>query len=145
VLGSLIFGEVFVDSDQPKDLSSWGLKVEVRIGHFKYLDAEGNNFLPHVFDVVGLQLQVNRFQKLVFIQGDFLALVEKREVEVLSHTEVVLLIALSHDLATEDITIELTNSILFCPRNSNRRMVPKNYLCHGHSLELGRSFLVLPV
>jgi hypothetical protein len=100
VLGPLIFGEVLVDSDQPKDLSSWGLKVEVRIRHFKYLDAEGNNFLPHVFDIGGLQLQINSFQKLALIQSDSLALVEKRDIEVLSHAKVVLLIALSHDLAT---------------------------------------------
>ncbi len=30
VLGSFIFGEVLVDSDQPQDLSCRGLKVEMR-------------------------------------------------------------------------------------------------------------------
>jgi hypothetical protein len=59
VLGPLIFGEVLVDSDQPQDLPSGGLKVEVRIRHLKYLDAEGNNLLPHLFDVVGHQFQVD--------------------------------------------------------------------------------------
>jgi hypothetical protein len=76
------------------------LKVEVRIRHFKYLDAEANDFLPHFFDVVGLQLQIDRFQKRALIQGDALVLIEKRDIEVVSHTKVVLLIALSRDLAT---------------------------------------------
>src|SRR5258708_2795172 len=61
VVSPLIFAEVLVDSDQPEDLSSWGLKVEVRVLHVKYPDAEGDDFLPHFFDVVGLQLQVGRF------------------------------------------------------------------------------------
>ena len=61
VLGPLISGEVLADSDQPQDLSPWGLEVEVRIRHFEYLDAEGDNLPPHFFDVVGLQLQIDSF------------------------------------------------------------------------------------
>ena len=60
MIGPLVFGEVLVDTDQPEDLSAWGMKVEVRIRHFKYPDAEGDNLLPHFFDVAGLQLQVDR-------------------------------------------------------------------------------------
>jgi hypothetical protein len=126
VLGPLIFGEVLVDPNQPEDLPSWGLKVEVRIRHFKYLDAEADNVLPHLLDVVGLQFQIGRFQELALIQGGAFILVEECDIEVAAQAKVVLLITLSRDLATQDITIERTDSIPFCSGNSNRGMVSKN-------------------
>src|SRR5450755_4375212 len=60
VVSPLIFGEVLIGPDQPEDLSSRGLKVKMRILHVKHPDAEGDNFLPHFFYVVGLQLQIGR-------------------------------------------------------------------------------------
>ena len=54
----LIFREVLVDSDQPPALSSWSLKVEVGVRYREHLDAESDNLLPHFFDVVGPQLQI---------------------------------------------------------------------------------------
>ena len=50
----LIFGEALVDFDQSPHLSSWILKVKVRIRYIEYLDAEGDILLPHFFDVFGL-------------------------------------------------------------------------------------------
>ena len=38
------------------------------------------------------------------------------------------------DLATEDITIKLSNSVPLISRNYNRRMISNNYLCHDLSL-----------
>ena len=100
VLGALISGEVLVSSGQPEDLSSRGLKVEVRIRHFEYRDAEGDNPLPHFFDVVTLQLQVDRLQKAALIQGDAFVLVEKRDIEAVSHADVVFLVTLPRNRAT---------------------------------------------
>jgi hypothetical protein len=76
VVRPLIFGEVLVGSDQTEDLSSRGLEVQMRVPHFKYPDAEGNDFPPHFLDVVGLQLQVDRFREAALIQSDVLVLVE---------------------------------------------------------------------
>lgn len=56
VVGPLVLGEVLVDSDQPEDLASRSLEVEMRVLHFKYANAEGDDFLSHLLDVIGLQL-----------------------------------------------------------------------------------------
>jgi hypothetical protein len=82
VVGPLIPGKVLAGSHQPEDLSSRGLEVQVRILDVKDPDAEGDDFLPHLLDVVDLQLQVGRLQEAALIQGDAVVLVEDREVEV---------------------------------------------------------------
>ncbi len=116
MVGPLVFGEVLAGSNEPEHLSSWGLKVEVRIRHFQHLDAEGDNFLSHFSFVVGLQLKKNRLQ------------------EVVSHPKVVLVVELSRELAAQDVTVKPANSVLFRPPHSKRRMVSKNCRCHHHSL-----------
>jgi hypothetical protein len=138
VLGPLVLSQVLVDADQPEDLPARGLEVKVRVWHVEHLDAEGDNLLPHLRDVVSLQFQVGRFQKPAVIQGDAFALVEERYVEAAAQTEVVLLITLSRDLTTQDIAIEGTDPIPFCPGNSDRRMIAEDYLCHDHSTLGGR-------
>jgi hypothetical protein len=69
VVGPLILGEVLAGSDQPEDLSSRGLEVQVGVLHFKYRDAGGDDFPPHFIDVVGLQFQVDRFREAAGIEG----------------------------------------------------------------------------
>ncbi len=53
----------------------------MRIGHIEVLDAEGENFLFHFLDVVGLEFQVGCLQKVALIQSD--ALPDKAEVDVI--------------------------------------------------------------
>ena len=47
--------------------------------------------------------------------------------------QVDIFIVFLHDFASEDIAIEFTNAVPILPRNYNRRMVSKNYRCHGFS------------
>jgi len=81
VLGPLVPGEILADADQPEDLSSRGLEVEVRIGHVEHRDAEVDDLPPHFLGVTGFQLQVDRLGEAVVVQGA-LILVHEREIEV---------------------------------------------------------------
>jgi hypothetical protein len=67
MLGPLIFGEVLAGADQPEDLASRGLEIEVRIRHVQHRDAEGDDLLPHRLGVVRLQLQEDRLAEAVLV------------------------------------------------------------------------------
>jgi hypothetical protein len=67
MLGPLICGEVLADADQPEDLASRGLEIEVRIRHVQHRDAEVDDLLPHRLGVVRLQLQEDRLAEAVLV------------------------------------------------------------------------------
>jgi hypothetical protein len=130
VLGPLIFREVLADADQPEDLASRRLEVEVRIRHVEHRHAEVDDLLPHRLYVVGFQLQVGRLQE-AFLAQEALVLVHERDVEVAAQAKIVLLVALPHDLAAQDVPVEPADPVLIRPRDPHRRVVAEDYLCHA--------------
>src|SRR5215471_11705016 len=116
--GSFVKGEVLVDSDQPKALTSRRLDIEVRVRYLELPHETGlEDFSAHLFHVVGLDFQPDRSrssQKLALIVD---IAIEKRDEEVLSQANEVSLGIRLRDLAAEDITIELTNAVPVLPRN----------------------------
>jgi len=79
VLGPFVPGEILPDADQPEDLTSWRLEVQVRIRHVEHRDAEGDDLLAHRLGVVGFQFQVGRLQEALVIE-DALILVHDRDI-----------------------------------------------------------------
>ena len=53
----------------------------MRVGYLELLDAEGENFLLHFLDVIGLQFQLDCLQKLALVQTG--VLIDKTEVDVI--------------------------------------------------------------
>ena len=82
----------------------------MRIGHIELLDAEGENFLFHFLDVIGLEFQVDCLQKVALIQSG--ALVDKTEVDIIQ-LKAVHFIGFYSDFAAQYIAIKITNPVLF--------------------------------
>src|SRR5919197_5043145 len=83
--GSLVKGEVLVDSDEPEALTAGSLEVEVRVGHLQFPDEAGvEDLAARFFDVFGLDFQPHSpgaSQELALIRD---VPIEERYVEVVS-------------------------------------------------------------
>jgi hypothetical protein len=130
VLGPLVRREVLADADQPEDLAARGLEVQVGVRHVEHRHAEGDDLLPHRLGVVRLQLQEDCLEEAVLVEHA-LVLVHERDVEVAAQAEVVLLLALPHDLAAQDVPVEPADPVLLRPRDPHRRVVAEACLCHA--------------
>jgi hypothetical protein len=130
VLGPFIGGEVLAGADQPEDLTSRRLEVEVRIRHIQYRHAEVDDLLPHRLGVVGFQLQVDRLAEAVLVQSARI-LVEEREIEAVAQPEIVLLVACPGDLAAQDVPVEPADPVLLRPRDPHGAVVTDGYVRHG--------------
>ena len=82
----------------------------MRIRHIELLDAEGEDFLFHFLDIIGLEFQVDRFQQGALIQSG--ALVDKAEVDVIQ-LKAVHFVGFYSDFAAQDVAIKFTNPVLF--------------------------------
>ena len=70
---SLPFGHVFGCSNQPKDLPSWSLKVEVIfVPELDLLDSKRQDFLLKHFWISRRNLKPNRFPCVRVLQGCFI-------------------------------------------------------------------------
>src|SRR6266850_6277238 len=98
VSGSLIKGEVVVDSDQPETLTSRSLEVKVRVRHLKLPDETGvDDLSAHFLHVVGLDFQPDRSgspQEFALIRD---IPVEEPDIEVVSQTKEVPFVLLFRD------------------------------------------------
>jgi hypothetical protein len=130
VLGPLVLREVLTHADQPENLAARRLEVQVRVRHVQHRDAEADDLLPQSLYIIGFQFQVGRLQEALVIE-DALVLVHDRDIEAAAQAEIVLLIALPHELAAQDIPVEPADTVLLLAGNSHRRMVAELYLCHA--------------
>src|SRR5581483_8532047 len=128
----LIDREVFADADQPKHLPAGSLEIEVRIGNFELLDAEGKDLLFGFLDVVRFELEVGRLQEVAVAQGSVLP--DETDLHVVQ-LKPVHFGGCRSDLASQDIAIKLANGFLLRSSGYNRGMISKDYLSHDHVLQ----------
>jgi hypothetical protein len=51
--GSFVKGKIFIHPDDPEALTTWGLKIKVRIGHLQLSYAKGKDFLRQFCGLIG--------------------------------------------------------------------------------------------
>src|SRR5450631_2018929 len=108
VSGPLIKGEVLVNSNKPQDLSSWCLKIEMRVRHIELPhETRLENVSSHLLHVVRLDFQPDRSrspQELALIRD---IPIEKHDVEVVSQAKEVPIVLFFRDCSAEHIAIKL--------------------------------------
>lgn len=157
-IAPLVFGEILVGSNQPEHLTPWSLEVKVGVWYIEDPDAERDDLLPHLFDVVGLQLQKYRLQEVSVTQGILRAVgrspvgappvtpcVDECDEEVVTNSEIVFVVELPHVSAAENIAVKCLDSCPFSPPYPDSRMVTEKRLIQSVSLCRGPVHDIAPI